>query len=284
MLHSNAKTEDPLFQTSDPSLLEMWDEIQTLQADFAVNQELPSYYRSPHWQKAQTVLDLGTGNGHYLSLIAQAFMDKRYTGIDKSADLIEIARQRVRASNIEFLIRDAFTDLPAHTATGKGESWDFVIARLFFQHIPTKDLTPILNILSRLTNPGGCVLVLDACDSMRLFVPPVPEFMAFFGAYTLDQQEKGMERDVAALIESRVRVLPAWRVVDRTRICVPSTLPGNLQKFSRSYALMLEIVDRVGEVAVEPSVKAAWRKWCEMPSRYTQVGMRILCLQRQEGA
>ena len=63
MLHSNAKTEDPLFQTSDPSLLEMWDEIQTLQADFAVNQELPSYYRSPHWQSAATNVAIASSAG-----------------------------------------------------------------------------------------------------------------------------------------------------------------------------------------------------------------------------
>jgi hypothetical protein len=163
-------------------------------------------------------------------------------------------------------------------------TWDAYCPYSVVRIQPVKDLTKILRILAQVTKPGAGVLILDACDSLRLFVPPVPEFMGFFGAYTMDQHEKGMERDVTALIESRVRVLPEWQLIDRTQICVPSSIPGNLERFCRSYALMIEIVKRVGEIPVTESVKTAWCRWCEGALRYTQVGLNILTLQRQSDA
>lgn len=275
---------DPLFHTGDASLLEMWDQIQSLQADFAISQELPAYYRSEHWDRAQTVLDLGTGNGHYLDLIANEFPNKRYTGVDKSVEFIQIARERVQRSNIELSVADVLTDLDGLMDSGNGGPWDFVIGRLFFQHMPATDLTKILRILARVTKPGGGAIILDACDSMRLFLPPVPEFMDFFGAYTLDQHDKGIERDVTALLESRIRWLREWSVINTHQICIPSTIPGNFDRFCRSYALMIEIVERVGEIPVQDAAKIAWRRWCQSKSPYTQVGLNILTLQRQSGA
>ncbi len=54
-------------------LTEIWDRLQRLQTNFCINQELPAYYTCPQWEKARTVLDVGTGNGYYLRKIAARF-------------------------------------------------------------------------------------------------------------------------------------------------------------------------------------------------------------------
>ena len=69
---------------------ELWDELQILQADFAIAQELPLYYQSPEWHKSEKVLDVGCGNGHYLNLLNNYFPDKKYFGVDVSSELISI--------------------------------------------------------------------------------------------------------------------------------------------------------------------------------------------------
>src|SRR5215468_1538514 len=93
---------DPLFGTKKPTLLEIWDQIQRLQTDFALAQELSCYYTTPQWHAANTVLDLGTGNGYYLQKIAGYFPDKVYRGVDLSAELIAIAQRESKSENVSF--------------------------------------------------------------------------------------------------------------------------------------------------------------------------------------
>ena len=151
---------DPLFRTRKPTILEIWDQIQRLQTDFAFAQELSCYYTTPQWHAAKTVLDLGTGNGYYLKKIAARFPDKIYHGVDVSAELIAIAEREVSGENVSFSHRTLF-DVK--------EPYDFVLMRLLLQHLD--DVQAVLDHVAALTRPGGTALIIDAHDPLRFFYP-----------------------------------------------------------------------------------------------------------------
>src|SRR5215471_10131953 len=142
---------DPLFGTQKETILEIWDQMQRLQTDFALPQELTFYYTSPQWHVAKTVLDLGTGNGYYLKKIAARFPDKIYHGVDVSAELIAIAEREVGGENVSFSHRTLF-DVK--------EPYDFVLMRLLLQHLD--DIQAVLDHAAALTRPGGTALIIDA--------------------------------------------------------------------------------------------------------------------------
>lgn len=261
---------DPLFRTEDMDLAEMWDAIQRYQVDFAIHQELTAYFTSREWERARTVMDLGTGNGHYLMKIARSFPDKQYHGTDKSSELIAIAKKKGSAHGIRFSSGDLFD------AVG---SYDFIIMRLLLQHL--SDIDALLDKAASITNPGGSAFVMDAHDPLRMYRPEVPEFRGFFEAYTKQQRQRGLDRSVALRFDERIAAHPKWKLGDILRLILPSTIPGNLDLYRRSYALMIQIVEKVGELDYDfAKVKQEWGWWCGLDEAYTQAGINIIRIDR----
>jgi len=64
------------------------------------------------WSTAQSILDIGCGNGDYLGRISSFFPKKRYLGIDISSAMISIARATHGAGHIDFTASDFFQYAP----------------------------------------------------------------------------------------------------------------------------------------------------------------------------
>ena len=76
-------------------------------------------------KSAKRVLDIGTGNGHFLCRVAERYPDKQFVGIETSEPLIERAAKIAREmslSNIKFI----HDQCPASSIK---EKFDFVLAR-----------------------------------------------------------------------------------------------------------------------------------------------------------
>jgi ubiquinone/menaquinone biosynthesis C-methylase UbiE len=259
---------DPYFETQKQSILEIWDQMQRLQTDFALAQELTFYYTSPQWHAAKTVLDLGTGNGYYLSKIVPRFPDKVYHGVDVSSELITIAEREASSKNVTFSHCNLFD---------VAEPCDFVLMRLLLQHL--EDVQAVLNHVATITNPGGSVLIIDSHDPLRFFYPDLPEFMEFFAAYAEHERNEGRDRNVASCLEGVIASSATWHLEGRLQLLIPSTIPGNLNLFAKTYALLVDLVEQAGEIRYDFfSVKEAWRRWSELPNAYTQVGLNLICL------
>ena len=257
---------DPLFKTKKPTILEIWDQIQRLQTDFAFAQELSCYYRTPQWHAAKTVLDLGTGNGYYLRKIAGYFPDKVYRGVDISAEFIAIAQRESKSGNVSFSHCSLF-DVT--------EAADFVLMRLLLQHLP--DVEAVLDHVAALIPSGGSALIIDAHDPFRFFHPDLPEFTRFFAAYAEHERSTGRDRRVARRVEQANASSRAWKLGDTLQLLIPSTIPGNLDLFTRTYTLLVDLVDQTGELQYDFStVKEAWRRWSERPDAYAQVGLNLM--------
>src|SRR5262245_53690264 len=214
---------DPKFNTADADVARIWDTLQRYQVDFAIEQERTAYETSLAWQRARTVLDVGTGNGYYLRRIASLFPGKAYRGIYTSQELIAIADP---TDGVEFR---------CHEVAEETRGYDFAIMRLLLQHLT--DPEAMLASVARVTAPGGAAFVIDCCDALRRFEPDLPEFRRFFGAYAEQQASIGRRRDIADRLPDVVRHGREWRVGDHLRLVLSSTRPGNLGYFRRIYGL-----------------------------------------------
>jgi ubiquinone/menaquinone biosynthesis C-methylase UbiE len=261
---------DPLFKTQKRTILEIWDQMQRLQTDFAFSQELTAYFTSPQWCFAKTVLDLGTGNGYYLSKIAARFPDKIYHGVDTSSELIAIAKREVCSKNVTFSSHNLFDVIGRY---------DFVLVRLLLQHLD--DIQAVLNHMSTLTNPRGAVLIIDSHDPLRFFYPDFPEFREFFSTYAEHELRAGRDRRVANRIEQAIATSTVWQPGGNLQLLIPSTIPDNLDLFTKTYSFLVDLVEQVGEIKYDFfSVKEAWRRWLDLPDAYTQVGLNLIRLDR----
>jgi SAM-dependent methyltransferase len=261
---------DPLFGTEKQAILEIWSQMQRLQCDFCIPQEFSFYYTSPRWLAAKRVLDLGTGNGYYLRKIAARFPDKIYHGVDLSAELIAIARKEASDGTLSFSHGSIF-DVT--------ETYDFVLMRLLLQHLD--DIKAVLDHVGTLTRPGASALIIDAHDPFRFFYPDLPEFMGFFNAYAEHERKAGRDRSVAKRIEQAIVSSTMWRQCGALQLLIPSTISGNLDLFTKTYTLLIDLVEQAGELQYDFSgVKEAWRRWSERPDAYTQVGLNLICIER----
>lgn len=261
---------DPLFGTQKRAILEIWDQLQRLQTDFALAQELTFYYTSSQWHAAKTVLDLGTGNGYYLGKLAARFPNKIYHGVDISAELLAIAEEDAGGGHVSFSHRSLF-DVT--------EPYDFVLMRLLLQHLD--DVQAALDHIAALTSPGKSALIIDAHDPLRFFHPDLPQFMKFFAAYVEHERQAGRDRYVIRRVEQVIASSIVWRLGGTLQLLIPSTIADNLNLISRTYILLVDLVQQGGELQFDFSaVKEEWRRWSERLDAYTQVGLNLIRIDR----
>ena len=105
------------------------------------------------------VCDLGCGEGVALNLMAAAFPNSRFTGIDMDPEVVRIAETAAAAAglaNVAYLVRDA----AALAASGEFESgFDYVTAfdAIHDQREPLAALRSVRHMLA----PGGCFSMID---------------------------------------------------------------------------------------------------------------------------
>jgi SAM-dependent methyltransferase len=262
------------FDTRNQRLLSLWDKIQRIQVDFCFAQEVSIYYMSEEWlNAARTVLDVGTGNGYFLQKLRELFPDKHYRGIDVSAELVAQARAALgEAAGVDLTIEDYFATRGI---------FDAVIMRLFWQHLPIDRLDAALGQLDAITRPGSAVLITDAHDAVRCFVPGLPEFRKVIDAYTEQQRHSGCRRDVATLLVDRFARSDTWRIAADLRLLLPSSIPGYRPLFARIYQLWLDLFECLDQLKLDfGPARAELAAWARDPRSFTQAGLHVLRLER----
>jgi len=258
-------TKSSAFNTHSLRLQELWDELQILQADFAISQELPIYYQSPVWHESKNILDVGCGNGHYLELLNNYFPNKDYYGVDVSGELISLAKERLTEEKFKFIACNYFSYQGMH---------DVVVMRLFLQHLP--DPIAVINHTASLLKPGGMVFIIDSLDSIRYYYPPMPEFNSFFNTYRIHQLEKQLDRDVISNLVAKFESENNWECTINQDILIPTTINGNKDRFCRVFSLFVDMVEEIGELNYPfHSVRNDIANW-KNNSGYAQIGLKLL--------
>jgi SAM-dependent methyltransferase len=263
----------PTFDTADQRRLTVWNSLQRLQTDFCISQELSIYYTSPTWMsQVHSVLDVGTGNGYFLTRLARLFPDKRYIGLDSSEELIALARDTTDASAATFQVGDYFT------ASGR---YDAVVMRLLWQHLETDRFDEALAVLTRITHPGSIVMISDAFDEVRAFTPDLPSLRDMISAYTARENAQGRTRSVAKRLLDWAHASQSWRVGSHLPLVIPSSIPGHLALFKQVYSLWIDLFESLELSGIDfIAARHELLRWSDSPVAYTQAGLNVIRLDR----
>jgi SAM-dependent methyltransferase len=168
-----------LLQLQNATTENLWDHLLKLQVDLYFDQEIYLLSDQIWWQNSQNILEIGCGNGEYLSRLATTFSDKNYTGFD-----ITISNGQLNNKHISFLKGDAelFNEQLA-------SQFDAVIFRLTLQHLKNPELA--LEHAFHYLKPGGHVLIIDSCDSSKKNSHPIPSLEEGMKILNLRNQQKG---------------------------------------------------------------------------------------------
>lgn len=137
------------------------------------------------------VLDLGCGTGKISRSIGRFVTAGSVLGIDRSPTMVVAAQaspELQEMHNIRFQVGDSEKlDLPT-------ASFNFVYARLLFQHLRDPQLT--LSEIRRVLKPGGIVCLVDIDDDWSMIYPPVESMQPFREAFVRIQAEQGGDANV----------------------------------------------------------------------------------------
>jgi SAM-dependent methyltransferase len=257
--------------TGPGTVTERWDRLMRLQTDLSQPLELAFFFNSPAWLEAKAVLDVGTGNAHYLRQLAAHFPAKRYLGIDTDPAHIAAARagegeprRGAPAPSLEFFLLDA------HDVRGE---YDVALARLLVQHLPS--MADFLGSMRKAIKPGGTLIVIESADEQRKFVPPVPSMTRFFDSFRAQRRAAGFDRDAGrALAQHAPRA--GFDPTASALYIVPSTIGRHKDLFLETYLTALDVVRGAFQVDVDyAQLRSDLEAWWADPGSYTQLGVHV---------
>jgi ubiquinone/menaquinone biosynthesis C-methylase UbiE len=143
------------------------------------------------------VLDLACGPGLVSQEIANLVGPGSVVGTDIDAGIIETARRLASAAGIDNL--DLVVD-DIYASRLSPRSFDFVYARLLFQHLQSPDRA--LSTIHQLLRPGGTLCVVDVDDGLFALHPEPPALARFMHRAQAGQRAAGGDRKVGRKLPS----------------------------------------------------------------------------------
>lgn len=107
---------------------------------------------------AGEILELACGTGLWTARLAPRAA--RLTAVDASAEVLALAREKVAASNIEYVQADLFVWEPERR-------YDVCFFGFWLSHVPSGLLDAFLAKVARALAPGGRVFMVDSASSPR---------------------------------------------------------------------------------------------------------------------
>jgi SAM-dependent methyltransferase len=222
--------------TSSKAALSQWDDLLRLQVDLFFPQERAYLGTFAPWQAARHVLDVGCGNGYYLSQLQSAFPQKSYFGIDLSRELIAEARTRHGGPALRFAEANFFAFSPARR-------FDLLLMRFIVQHLT--DFATVLARASRLVEPGGGLLIVEPDLAASGNTPATPRFAGllerFEGARKADGRMKGRLDEIDAIAAQS-----GWRVDGDRRAFITTPRPIEDRQLLPVYFRWIELCENSG--------------------------------------
>jgi len=174
---------------ADPNrydLAELIDHILTTQVKISWQKEVAELERCG-LEEAAKVLDIGTGTGLFLCLMAQRYPEKFFTGIETSERLIDRANQNAKEmglTNVKFILGQCpLTDLK--------EKFDFVFARLAIYCTPEPDKV-LAWAYDRLEKNGRIAIIELDYDWIYAY-PPAPIIQKMFSFHRKEFESHGAD-------------------------------------------------------------------------------------------
>ncbi len=249
-----------------------WDQLLEAQTDVFLPHEIEFFLSDKAWAKAGSVLDVGCGNGYYLSKLKTFFPQKRYTGIDISPRLIEIANTAGQADGIRYQAADFFDYVPR-------EQHDIVLMRLIVQHM--RGIGDILDRAANLIKDDGRVVVIEPDPEHFANHPQTPVFDALLQAVADHATSNARNKGNLARLGMGLDAVPGWRLVGHVRKTVPHTGPFANTRLLQMLRLWIDILEGAGEIDFPfDDARCEIDSWSQNQTAYNQIGIQIMVLER----
>lgn len=150
-------------------LPDLWNWFLRGQTNLYFSQESALLSKLLCWRGARNVLELGSGNGVYLSRLSELFRDKSFLGVEIDPAFVEQAQAQFERDRLTFLQGDAEKE-----CKGCINQFDAVLYRLTLQHLNNPRLS--LTLAHRYLTQGGYVIIIDSYDPAKSRSHEMPIF------------------------------------------------------------------------------------------------------------
>ncbi|MBI3508935.1 MAG: methyltransferase domain-containing protein [Chlamydiia bacterium] len=155
----DAQTCQEVLQAVD--LPTLWNCYLKGQTDLYFEQEAEWLSQKDSWTRAQNILELGSGNGTYLSRLSETFKEKTFFGVEKQASFVEQSNAQFSRSGLTFIEGDAETEYEQHR-----NQFDAVLYRFTLQHLKNPKLS--LELAHQYLKKDGYIFIIDSYDPARI--------------------------------------------------------------------------------------------------------------------
>ncbi len=261
--------------SSDGSLLSTGNALSFMQWQLLLEHQVAEYWpyelefllASETWRNASRVLDVGCGNGHYLTRLISHFPEKNYAGIDISSEHISAAQSNPRLSGVAFTQADLSAFQPA-------EKHDVVLLRLVVQHLD--GLQAALQSVRNLVHQDSAVFIIEPDPASFFNHPPTPKFAQLLIDYAMSETVQAKTRANLSGIEKELSDLPGWRIEKAAHRIAPRVGPFSNASLLQIFSLWIDIFE--GSKAVESDfdgVRQEIEEWASSPTAFNRLGLQL---------
>jgi len=268
---------------------ELWDAFLQGQAELFFEPEFIWIANQQWWEGVKSVLEIGSGNGAYLSKLADQFQNKTFLGIEKLPLSVKQANERYARDKVEFQEGDAeiFNEQLTNSA-------EVVIFRLTLQHLK-KPLLALQNTWDYLL-PNGHVLIIDSCDSAKKTSHPITAIDKALELVAESQRSNGIGNrkislEILQMLENQQSQLSElYEVISSNLDVTGKVLYENIRlegeqvrkRYFNHNLLFLTLLHRTYQVQID--INKAYNElieYLEDENAWTVLGMHYLVLKKK---
>ena len=230
-----SQTDNKLLETSSASAVSNWDDLLDLQVRAFSSHEMEFLSNWPKWNNIESVIDIGCGNGSYLSKLSSLYPEKSYSGLDISKELITLAKERNK--DLEFVWGDFFSFY-------KGKKYDLIIMRFIVQHL--KNFPAVLSRAETMLNPGGSILIVEPDFKNSKNSPDTPllkSLLNAYGEFTLSDGQARMHMDS---LSDLIPINNKWNAIKHENISIINSSPFMSNDVVKMYRLWVNLIEGSG--------------------------------------
>ena len=269
---SENNDKDIMDTESNNNILLSWDNLLETQTEILLPFELRYFFGSDNFTQANKLLEVGCGNGYYLSELRKFFKEKEFTGIDISSELIQLAKESSPKYPIQFIESDFFE-------FDTSEQFDLILMRLTVQHMKT--LEDIFSKASGLLKEAGTLIILEPEPKGLVNIPSTPKFEELLEHINISSEKLNKNRSKLDQLDDILCDIDGWELNEVELYLVPHIGPFHNSKLLQMFLLWIDIIENAKAFQFDfDKVRSELEEWGKLDVAYSQLGMKIYSLKK----